>query len=701
MRFFYRIAILLTVLLLSPIIYAVPKSNSAISHVTVFQNQAKVTRVISITENPGTHHITFSQLPIKLIPSTLRAYTDNKDDISILGLTYQTITDEIKSNKDPSDIIHTLDTLINIKEPKLKGYLESFTEQKQFLSQFTSTSKTEIEKNITEGAIDMDTWNNAFQFIGKNIKNINDSINYYNRELKICRKQISDFKFILKQIQKKEYNRSKSVDVTVLIKKNRPVTIYLEYLIPDASWNPVYNARLDMDKSKVSFTLMADIKQNSGEDWSNVAVSISSTNPTESVGSGQLIPWYIGRYIDFSLYNGMYGQITGSLFDKETNQPIYGASITIQNTSFGAISGTDGNFLIKKLEPGVYNLKITHLEYNTIEIQDVIVLPEDDEPYKFYLNKKITGIGEEIYVTAHHDVLDKFKTQNEVMLSKEVIERQPVTTVDELLTQVSGVVTDGSGYYIHGGRAFEVGYITDGVSVMNSNPSIKIHNKLLTPVSSQNFLLKEGVKLDRDDFKTTFHLTQKESIPSGTDAKRVFISENILPCKVEAIARPKRKEHVFRLARITNLDNLPLFSGLVQLFVDSDFIGKAVIADFIAPNQEFELPFGIDKTIEIKRSIVDYKKEFGKSDIKLSQQINIAITNNSAKDIELIIEEPLPVTVDKEVKIDFGDIFPEDFTLFENGIAQWVSIIKPNMKDTISIPFKIKYPNNINVTGIE
>ena len=45
----------------------------------------------------------------------------------------------------------------------------------------------------------METWSNAFQFIGANIKNLNDSINYYNRQLKICRKMVSDLKYQLKK----------------------------------------------------------------------------------------------------------------------------------------------------------------------------------------------------------------------------------------------------------------------------------------------------------------------------------------------------------------------------------------------------------------------------------------------------------------------------------------------------------------------
>ena len=146
MRFCKRIVLLLTILSISPNSFAIPHANSSISHVTVFQNQAKVTRVLPVSENNGSYDVTFSQLPLKLIPSTLRAYTNNKKEIEILGLTHKTVEEEIKSKENPAEIIHLLDTLVNIREPKLTGYLESFNRQKEFLTQFTSTSNLEVKK---------------------------------------------------------------------------------------------------------------------------------------------------------------------------------------------------------------------------------------------------------------------------------------------------------------------------------------------------------------------------------------------------------------------------------------------------------------------------------------------------------------------------------------------------------------------------
>ena len=158
------------------------------------------------------------------------------------------------------------------------------------------------------------------------------------------------------------------------------------------------------------------------------------------------------------------GQIKGTLTDIKTGEPVCGASVVVVGTSFGALSDFDGKYLIKRLEPGAYTLKISHLEFNTVEMKHVAVTADTFTVVSVQLTKKTTDIGETISVTASRDILDKFNTSNDVTIGREKKETAPVTIVDELLTQVQGVVTNQKGkVVIHGSRAYKTGYIVDGV----------------------------------------------------------------------------------------------------------------------------------------------------------------------------------------------------------------------------------------------
>lgn len=158
------------------------------------------------------------------------------------------------------------------------------------------------------------------------------------------------------------------------------------------------------------------------------------------------------------------GQIKGTITDAETGEPVIGASVLVVGTKFGAMTDFDGRFTIARLEPGEYTVKISHLDYDAVEVTEVQVKTDLTTEVSQELTKKVTDIGQTIQVTADKEIIDKFETANQTRITKEVIKNKPVTTVDELLTQVPGVVTGREGeIFIRGGRAGEVAYIVDGV----------------------------------------------------------------------------------------------------------------------------------------------------------------------------------------------------------------------------------------------
>lgn len=59
------------------------------------------------------------------------------------------------------------------------------------------------------------------------------------------------------------------------------------------------------------------------------------------------------------------GQISGRVYDEINNEPIIGANIILQNTGYGAVTDLDGNYVLAGLEPGLYNIQVSYLGYQT------------------------------------------------------------------------------------------------------------------------------------------------------------------------------------------------------------------------------------------------------------------------------------------------------------------------------------------------
>ncbi|NLP58631.1 TonB-dependent receptor [Lutibacter sp. B1] len=73
----------------------------------------------------------------------------------------------------------------------------------------------------------------------------------------------------------------------------------------------------------------------------------------------------------FTLTAQNTGILKGNI-KSEQNEPIIGANVIIKNSSFGTVSDEEGNYLIKNLKKGTYQIEISYLGFDTITKNVVI-----------------------------------------------------------------------------------------------------------------------------------------------------------------------------------------------------------------------------------------------------------------------------------------------------------------------------------------
>ena len=155
------------------------------------------------------------------------------------------------------------------------------------------------------------------------------------------------------------------------------------------------------------------------------------------------------------------GQISGRIIDSHTGLPIVGATVLVVGTNRGANTDLDGKFVISRIAPGTYTLRISSIGFQTVEVKKVIVEADLTVEINNSLTQGPDGLEEKIVVEAKADIIDKFETSNRTVESHM---GAPALSVDELIEQVAGVATNSEGkVYIKGGRAYETSYIVDGV----------------------------------------------------------------------------------------------------------------------------------------------------------------------------------------------------------------------------------------------
>jgi len=159
-----------------------------------------------------------------------------------------------------------------------------------------------------------------------------------------------------------------------------------------------------------------------------------------------------------------YGKLIGNVVDKETKEPLVGATIVVENTGYGASTDVDGKFVIINIPAGIYNVKISYVGYQTELIKDVKIVAGLTRE----LNVQLLSSGvqaEEVVVIAERPLIEKSATNAVRLQTSDEIQKLPVRGIQNYLSIQAGVVNQNGTIYIRGGRSDEVGYIVEGTNV--------------------------------------------------------------------------------------------------------------------------------------------------------------------------------------------------------------------------------------------
>lgn len=178
-----------------------------------------------------------------------------------------------------------------------------------------------------------------------------------------------------------------------------------------------------------------------------------------------ILPGVVGTHL---LHAGITGKIGGKITDKQTGEPLIGANVIIEGTDRGAAVDQNGNYLILRVPPGTYTLRIMMIGYKRARITNVRVFSDRKTTINYKLAMEVIQ-GEEVTVVAGREVIEFDRTSTAAYVSQDEIEKLPVSSMSEVVQMQAGVITDAGGrLHIRGGRSREVAYVVDGIPVTNN-----------------------------------------------------------------------------------------------------------------------------------------------------------------------------------------------------------------------------------------
>jgi uncharacterized protein (TIGR02231 family) len=280
----------------------ITKSN--ITEVTVYAQGAQVKRKASYSIKAGVTKIILDGVSPHIDPNSLQVIASGSNVIMIdskYSIFYPK-PEEIKLEGLPlkvrQDIKRLEDSIKNINHEiqMIQDNIDVYTATKNILQNngaMRGQGKVNDSIQLLKQAID---------FYTVKMLEINKNLTAYNRNKADKNEEKSEMNDRLKKLRNfqndaklnpKPTGPSHRITVTLSSPAAAAGKMIVSYLVSEAGWSPLYDMRADVSTNNINMNYKAQVYQNSGEDWEDIALNISTNNPYQNKTMPTMHPWYL------------------------------------------------------------------------------------------------------------------------------------------------------------------------------------------------------------------------------------------------------------------------------------------------------------------------------------------------------------------------------------------------------------------------
>ncbi len=244
---------------------------SAIDAVTVYPDGASVTRVITVDVPAGDSTLVARDFPLTLDPSSLRVEGEAGAKLTIGAI------DTRPPRAAPPVNLPEIDRRIEaLKDERanLAGGINAATARRKFAERFAEASPAGLgEKGEARPIAE---WRAAFAAVAEEVAAADTTIRDAERKQRDIDRDIAR----LESDRAAKPPAKLEVRIDLAAGAAARATLRVTYAVRAARWTPLYDARLDTGakdrKPTLELVRRAEITQTTGEDWSDVALSVST-----------------------------------------------------------------------------------------------------------------------------------------------------------------------------------------------------------------------------------------------------------------------------------------------------------------------------------------------------------------------------------------------------------------------------------------
>ena len=603
------------------------QTKSKITDVTVFFNGAQITRKADLKIGKGNYLFLFDRLPQEMNPQSIQIM--GLDHCKILSVKHQlNYQNENKKGNDEIVIQGKIDKL-QLRMKEIKNRISVFELEEKLLLDNSLLSKKNDGSSIEKIKA-------ASEFYRLKLNEIKQGILDLITESESINKSIQGLNSQINEISSK--NRKTYSQIMVVLECDREINdkMTISYYVNSAGWEPLYDFRVDDITKPLKIVYNANVYQSSGEDWNNVNIKLSSNNPSLSGNKPELPVWIFGKTISYKneVTNEGIGSLKGSVKDDDTGESLSYINISIYKDDqqiAGGLSDLDGQFAIKPIEPGNYDIKILSVGYQKKLIKNVVIKPGINFLYDVGLAPSTLSL-DEVQIVKYSDQL-KDSENNEM---REVSKRKDSRNLsdkdpDAVISSVAGIESN-----LRGARGENQYVYIDGIKKRGNETTNLIANTLKENITNLEYIIELPY-----------------TIPSDGEDYNLKIKEASFEVNYIYQAVPKIEDDAFLFAEIINYNELNLLSGKSSIYYQGTFTGESLI-DASSASDTLSISLGRDKNIIVKREGNKQKndKRLIGSTTKETVGWDITVKNNKNIKIKITVEDQLPISELKSIEVE-------------------------------------------------
>lgn len=554
--------------------------SSKIAGVTVFMSGAQVQRQSDMVELPqGVSNLVFSGLSSSIETQSLQA--KGEGNFTILSVTRQNNFLLEKKKSEQKQALEAKSEGIADKIITLRNEIAVYKSEEEMLMKNQTVMGPNVNYDLVKLKAALDFQKQRLSEAKAKQISIEKEIGQLEEQLQKLNRQIAE-------VDGKPIGNASDVVVKVSAKAATKGKFSLTYLVKNASWYPTYDIRAIDVASPIQLVYKANVSQNSGEDWKNVKLTLSSGNPSDHNEKPKL-PTYLLGYLSagYSLFNptaAASNLVKGKVVDYTNNAALPGAAIRVKNSSVGTVTDQDGNYSIQ-MPAGANKLEFSYIGYEPQEL------------------------------AATYGQLNVRMKPDTKVLHEVVVTRSSQKVYDALQGRMPGIE-------VSNGRLGSISSVPLEVASVEKQTNISFEIKMPYTILSDG--KQAAVDIGNYDFKAAY----------------------------EYYAVPKVSADAFLTAKITDFNDVNFISGEANIFFEGTYLGKTLLDVQQADTLTISLGVDKNVSVKREKQKGYTERQFIGSSQKDARHFVIDVKNRKSQAINLTIEDQIPVSTNSDISIE-------------------------------------------------